>query len=168
MKVCALVDFVGTSEQTPEEEYAEIKRRLCELLDISPANMTYKTEVFPHQLNNESLDLYVIDFGGVLPGCEDTIVSQFGELLNQIENKPSTLFVIWSRFTAWFYEEAIRKYHPDISAPNVSIWTDRDTPEGYTMQELEIIRWFRGADYVPPGKSLIATILDDGTGESFG
>jgi hypothetical protein len=81
MKVCAFVDWMGTTRQTPEEEYAEIKQRLCDLLEVSPERMLFKTDVFPYQLENESLDMYVIDFGGVMPGCEDTIVSHFRSLI---------------------------------------------------------------------------------------
>ncbi len=79
MKVCALVDFMGTSLESPEEEYAQIKKEIekCTKRKIT----IYKTDIFPHQLQNENTDIYVMDYGGLLPGCEDTILSNFRELV---------------------------------------------------------------------------------------
>jgi len=64
-----------------------------------------------------------MDFGGVGPGCEDSIISLFGSLIEQIQEKPNCLFVIYSTFTQRWYENAIQKYAPELEAPNVVYWS---------------------------------------------
>jgi hypothetical protein len=119
MKICALVDVMGTSIQTQDEEYAEIKERFCAELQLDPGEVTFLTNVMPHNLQNMSTDVYVLDYGGMMPGSEDTTRYIFRETINQIENKPNTLFVIWSSFSFNWYQELIERESPELVAPNV-------------------------------------------------
>lgn len=165
MKICALVDEMGTGLSTPEEEYEEIKADLCGWLELDPEKVTFRPRVYPHQLGNESVDIYVMDFGGMLPGCEDGIISHFRSLLEQIKGKPNTLFIIWSRFTQRWYEEVVAEYAPEFKVPNVAIYSDIDI-----LIPL-ILRWFGleekalAFENPEPRKALIAP---DGFGTDLG
>jgi hypothetical protein len=90
MKICALVDAMATYSQSQEEEYAEIKERFCEELELDPKTVTFLTDVMPHTLRGISTDVYVLDYGGMLPGSEDMTRHIFRETINQIEAKPNT------------------------------------------------------------------------------
>lgn len=141
MKICSLVDPMGTFDITPEDEYRQIKERLQ---DIFPEKFFYSTDVFPHQLENQKVDIYIIDFGGMLPGCEDMIRSNFRELVKQIDEKQSTLFIIWSAMTVKWYEQVIYDIEPNLKQPNVICrgWDEicnLDSPEYW---ENKVRKWF--------------------------
>lgn len=147
MKICALVDLMGTMGpngwMTEEDEYTEIKNQICDLLGLNPDSITYLTDVQPHELAGTSVDMYVIDYGGLMPGAESLVQSIFRELINQIEDKPNTLFVIWSSISFKWYSEIIEDENPELSkAPNVVIAV---TDEGWD----KMLAWF---DIVPPIK----------------
>lgn len=136
MKICALVDPMGTSFQEPKEEYEEIKQRFCEELCLEPNEVTLVPDVMPHTLSGISTDAYVIDYGGMLSGVDDLVRSIFREFIKQVEDKPNTLFIIWSTFSFRWYKELIEDENPDLKAPNVAFALD---DEGWE----KIKRWFR-------------------------
>ena len=119
MKICALVDVTASSFQSQEEEYAEIKERFCEELRLDSNKITFLMDVMPHKLQGMSTDVYVIDYGGMWPGSEDMTRHIFREFINQVDNKPNTLFVVWSTFSFQWYQELIEEESPELIAPNV-------------------------------------------------
>jgi hypothetical protein len=134
---------MGTNNQTPEEEYVQIKKDMSKI--IGP-DFIYKTDVFPQNLKNDPVDFYIIDYGGIGPGCEDTIISLYHSLLEQIENKPNTLFIIWSSFTQRWYKEAIESSDYNITNFNVVYYGDVSEEA-----EQRIKNWCEaGAAYVEP------------------
>jgi len=106
MKIGMLVDFMGGGGRTPEEEYAEIEEMFSLALNHPT---TFVRNVQPHQLSNESFDVYVFDYGGLAPGSGSLFGDMMHELHRQIEDHPNTLFVIWSSFTGMMYEALLRQ-----------------------------------------------------------
>lgn len=102
MIVGMCVDWMGNEQ----EEYEEIKEEIKKILEQE--KIIFKEGIMPHMINTP-LDLYIVDFGGVLSGCDDTIISFFGGLLDSIENRPQTLFIIWTSFTLDWYIKALHK-----------------------------------------------------------
>jgi len=150
MKVYALVDYMGTLGQTPDEEYEQIKKDMSSI--IGP-DFIYKTEIFPHDLKNDPVNFYIMDWGGILPGAEMTTLSIYRSLLEQIENKPNTLFIIWRTFTQRWYREAIENSDYSIDGHNVVYFGALDDDAEKTIKN-----WCEaGAAYVAPKKPKINT-----------
>ena len=116
MKIFALVDFMGCMDMTPEEEYCYIREWFEDALETK---FIFKSDKYPHDLENEKVDIYVIDFGGLLPGCDSAIASVYRELLTQIGEKPNTLFILWSQFTFDWYKDMMTEVAPDLEGFNV-------------------------------------------------
>jgi len=115
LRVYICHEWMGTMDMSAEEESEQTAQLIQENF---PNSMTFKHNVFPHQLDNDNPDIYIFDFGGVAPGCESSVESQYRELIRQIENHPSTLFILYSNFTIRWYTELMReegeefdKYH---------------------------------------------------------
>jgi hypothetical protein len=124
MKVCTFVDFMGCGDLTPEDEYLEIRKWIENLLGIP---VEYETESHPAYLDNKPVDIFIMDFGGMLPGCEDTIRSIYRELVRQVEEKPNTLFILYSAFTEQWYKEVMQMVSPDLrDAHNVVYIRDEE------------------------------------------
>lgn len=100
------LDFLGVGvgtefEQTPEMEEQTIQRYFKEFLgdkfefDFIRPGLT--------DLLGKPLDVFVLDYGGLLPGCEGLIESTIGAVNKYIEEHPSCTLVLWSQCTAeWF------------------------------------------------------------------
>jgi len=99
------VDFMGTFDTTSDQEMDYIEMLFRE--DIEGFNFKFKRGVHPHQLANQPLDVYVFDFGGLLPGCDDMMSSQYRELLKQIEDHPNTIFLIWGALSPVYYKDEL-------------------------------------------------------------
>lgn len=128
VKVCMMVDWMAVPCE--DAEYEDIEREMQLHTEIPANKFSFERRVHPHQLTNKRLDLYIIDFGGVMPGSEDTIVSHFRELVRQVEEKPNTLFIIWTRMTKGWYIEALQKENPELEAVNVIF---RDEHAGWIL-----------------------------------
>jgi len=102
MKIAMLVDFMGSGEKTAEDEYDEIEEKFS---DVLGKENTFIRQVRPDELSNNPVDVYVFDFGGLLPGVSSLINSYHRELAKQVEDHPNTLFVIWSSFTGNEYNQ---------------------------------------------------------------
>ena len=106
LKIGMLVDFMGGGDKTPEDEYQEIENLFKEILEETA---TFTRDIFPDKLSNDFVDIYVFDFGGLLPGYDSLIESHVSELIRQIEDHPNTLFVIWSNFTGETFKGFLQK-----------------------------------------------------------
>ena len=112
MKIGLLADWMDA-----ERDYPFMEEQMRNIFPTA----RFKRDLWPHQIPGECLDLYVIDFGGTLPGCEDTVMSHMRELVRQIEENPSVTFLIWTEMTVSWYTEAIAEENPELKAPNVII-----------------------------------------------
>ena len=101
------VDPIGVMDMTPEEEMDYIEMLFRE--DIKGFNFEFKRELTPHELSNQSVDVYVFDFGGLLPGCDSLIVSMYRDLLKQIEDHPNTLFFIYGALSPMYYKDELEQ-----------------------------------------------------------
>ena len=125
MKIYALVDYMAIPSE--KDEYNEIKEVMESVIGHG---FVYKTGIRPDRLDNEAVDIYIIDWGGVLPGAEGMVRYVYRALLGQIENKPSTLFVLWSHHTERWYSGVVRSEFPEITnQPNVIFWSSEKAQE---------------------------------------
>jgi len=132
-----LVDFMGCLDMTPEEEMKYIEDEFTD--NLGNYTFTFLRNIRPHDLGNQSLDIYVFDFGGLLPGCDGLLNSMYGSLLTQIEEKPSVLFVLWGALSRPYYEDELSyRFEEEKEFPNViSRFGEEDI---FT----EIEEWIRG------------------------
>ena len=107
MKICICVDPMSSSifDYDVDKEYEEIKKEFVER--FHGIELEFETQVMPHHLDNKPLDVYVFDYGGMMPGCEDLIKSLFREFIKQAEDHPNTAFVLFSNFSERWYKEMI-------------------------------------------------------------
>jgi hypothetical protein len=103
MKIGMYFDPYATSMKTVDEEYKEAQELLDEY--IGCANQ-YEVNILPYKLDNNPVDIYVMDVGG-LYGGEDMMYSHYRDLISQIQQKPNTLFILWSTFTQKWYKEIV-------------------------------------------------------------
>lgn len=57
------------------------------------------------ELINKQLDVLVVDYGGVLPGCSDLISHLMRAINKYVVENPSCLLVLWSEMTAENYRD---------------------------------------------------------------
>lgn len=127
MRIAMFVDWVGAI-RTEDEEYLEIRQFVEAAIGT---DHKFETKVAPHKLLNH--DVYVIDFGGLSAmGSRDSYSVLVHELIRQVEDRPNTLFVIWSNFTFKAYREemlerlglaepGMQDIRPDGTMPAVSL-----------------------------------------------
>ncbi len=135
MIICALVDHMGCLDMTPEDEYEQIKTWMERILETK--DFVFKTDVQPWDLKNQLVDVYIIDYGGVMPGCDGMIEGIYRELIKQIEEKPNTLFVLWSQFTCRWYEEMMEDVTPELKGFNVTKRMDWQTLSSISQENFE-------------------------------
>ena len=126
IRAALLVDFAGD----PEREYPEMEQLVREALSEP---VEFEREIWPWKLSGQ--ELYVIDFGGLLPGADDTVNSILDSLRERSEEMPGTLFVLWSRFTMTKYCDLIRKEADRMGLISANVVTAHDGTD-------PIARWF--------------------------
>ena len=104
------VDFMGAMDMSMKDEMDYIQTMFKE--NFPDIKFLFKRELPPGGLEQTPVDLYVFDWGGVMPGCDDTTHSMYRSLVKQIEEKPNTLFVIWSSFSKRYYEDELAEAFP--------------------------------------------------------
>jgi hypothetical protein len=129
-------DFAGTMGMSVLDECAETREMFREAF---PNPFTFKFNVQPYQLANDRPDIYLFDYGGVGPGCEDSVAAIYRSLITQIEDHPSVLFVLYSTFTVRWYVELMREDGKDFEAyPNVVFGTEDSWKKA-------VSEWFQAA-----------------------
>jgi hypothetical protein len=127
LSVIICTDMMASFDQTWEEELASMEADLRTNLPMF--DFTVKTNLYPHKLlEGEKCDIYVFDFGGMMPGCESMVVNHFRSLCKAIEDKPNTLFVIWSSFSYdVYYKDMLETEFPQLAnVPNVVAGWEHD------------------------------------------
>jgi len=120
ISVFCLVDPMGVIDTTQEEEYKEIEKTFKrKFKDIG--KIVFKKNIYPGDLKNRPVDMYVFDYGGMgMMGHADTIHSLLRFLLEAVENKPNTLFIMWSAMSSRWYKELMEDENKELSSqPNV-------------------------------------------------
>lgn len=133
LKLIACVDFMGGGGLSPEQEIVEIVKELKEEIypdcEVEYVQGEWETGIFPDRLNEYEYNVYVYDFGGLMPGSDDMIRSHYRELVRKVFGNEDKLFILWSRFTEEWYNETLRENDvlkeigkenmPELIAPNV-------------------------------------------------
>jgi len=99
------VDFMGTIVTTPDEEMDYIESMFRDA--IEDFQFAFKRNVPPFELDNSSVDIYVFDFGGLMPGCGGLMASMYRDLVKQIDKRPNTLFILWGALSRPYYQDMI-------------------------------------------------------------
>ena len=114
-------DYVGYLDKEPEEEYEEAEEMFRELLP--DYKITFKRDLLPHKALAEKVDIYLLDNGGLTCsyGAGHNLANdQVKNTIKLAEEKPNTLIIIWSGFTARWYAEIIKEDNPELTnQPNV-------------------------------------------------
>jgi len=131
-----LVDFMASSMGSTDDEYNEISGYMTEL--FPECELTFQKEFHMHNFNDierAAWDVFVMDWGGVMPGCQDLTYSIYEHLVELTYKYPDKLFILWSTFTKRFYLDAVgvreskRLLHEELEkliAPNVVAWFDEN------------------------------------------
>ena len=108
LKVLMCVDIMSCDmyDNDVQKEYDAIEAEVCEL--FPNYEITFEREVYPNKLSNVSFDIYLFDYGGMMPGCGDLVSSLFREFGKQAEDHPNSVFLLYSSFSEQFYEEAMQ------------------------------------------------------------
>ena len=115
-------DPIGTMGMSVEEEYDLTESDFKE--ELANFNLTFIRNITPYELKNRSIDIYVFDFGGLMPGCDGLIISQYRGLIEQIEEHPNMLVVLWGGLADVYYEDVLHEmFGEDRNFPNVIVKT---------------------------------------------
>ena len=107
------------------KEYDAIEAELTKL--FPKFSLSFKRDVLPHDLANENCDLYLFDYGGMLPGCTDMIVSLYRSFIQQAEDHPNTVFLLYSSFSVHWYEDLMTAECAEMGElHNVVFYDDND------------------------------------------
>ncbi len=117
IRVAMLVDFMASSFGSTEDEYKEIEGVLMET--YPDTTISFERKVFMHNLMRKEYDIFVFDWGGLLPGCEDTTRSLYRMLLGLTRKHEDRLYIMWSAFTERYFKDAANEEFPEFIAPNV-------------------------------------------------
>ena len=126
-------------EETPEKEMEDAKKEIEEL--IPSDHIKYKI-VRPDKLNETPLDLYLIDIGGLCAIYNNPQIDYYiHKIIESVENKPGTLFILWSEFTCKWYKDAVEEEFPDlINNNNVIIRYPKTFSDSIDWQS-EVKKW---------------------------
>ncbi len=118
LQVKMLVDFMASGFGTVDDEYDEIEKGLGEL--FPEAELQFERQVYMHKLKEKEYDIFVFDWGGLLPGCEDLTHSIYRSLLAETRKyEKDRLYILWSSFTERFFKDAANEEFPEFISPNV-------------------------------------------------
>ena len=123
LRIAMLVDFMATTFGSTDEEYAEIEGTLTEL--YPDVDLVFAREMQMQLLDKDEWDVFVFDWGGLLPGAEDLTRSIYRHVLGLVrKHEANRLFIMWSSHTERYFKEAAEEEFPEFVAPNVIFWQD--------------------------------------------
>jgi hypothetical protein len=136
LQVLMLTDWMASSMGSQEEEYNDIQGYMTEL--FPEFTLTFQRDFHMHKFNgipDSDWDVFVMDFGGLLPGCQDMVDSIYKQLVELTYKYPKKLFILWSTFTRRLYLDAVgttesRRMIMDemqgLISPNVVFWYEKE------------------------------------------
>lgn len=132
LSVAIIVDFMGSSMQSPQEEIAEYTKTFSEILSKFTLKISTPKCVMP----NLSADLVIYDFGGMMPGTS-LMEDNSRQIIRWASDHPSSLVLVVSSYTFGAYVK------PEIEAlglkemPNVLDYYSLEDDEEKIIQS-----WF--------------------------
>ncbi len=118
LRVKMLVDFMASSFGSTDDEYDEIEQSLKRL--FPEIALSFDRQVFMHDLKKLAYDIFVFDWGGLMPGSEGTTRSIYHALLSETRKYgKDRLYIMWSSFTERYFKDAANEEFPEFIAPNV-------------------------------------------------
>lgn len=126
VKVAIVVDIMGDNE----EEIAEMMDELRARIEIDAELLVWGAAV--DIIDDPRVDLVIIDYGGMLPGCDDLVRGNFRYVAEWAENHPSKLVMIWTSFSVIIYQDEVGgefDHLDNIILWGASRWTSRDKVE---------------------------------------
>jgi phosphoribosyl 1,2-cyclic phosphodiesterase len=122
LKIAFVNDFMGTSKQTPEEEYNEFVQDVTSAIkDIEDLEIERFDNV------GDAIDGYfnslVVDYGGLVGiGCDGMVNSNIRDLARAIADNPNKYFILNSRMCAGYLREDLDDLGININeCPNLSV-----------------------------------------------
>lgn len=106
LNLFCLVDFIGGFGKDPIEEVEDTVRFLIE--SKLPLNLVAWSTSFHVIDDYPNVDIVTLDYGGVLPGCEDMVKSQIRSVWEWAENHPTRLVIVYSTFTWTVYSQEMK------------------------------------------------------------
>lgn len=97
------VDFMGAGDETPEDEIKYIKDQVKDWLG-DKYNFMFVSSLNLCELISKNLDLFIVDYGGVLPGAGELVGSMMRGINDYAVEHPSCLLVLWTTFTTNEYK----------------------------------------------------------------
>ncbi len=111
IRIAIVVDSMAGFVITPEQEIEEI----IEFLTVKcfPISLVAGGE---HMgiIDGKSVDLLIIDYGGLGPGAGGLAVSQIRAACEWAENHPGKIMIIWSNFTREIYIDELEEHFGDL------------------------------------------------------
>lgn len=124
IKVAMLVDFMASSFGSIDDEYDEIEMYITEI--FPEMKITFQRELHTHLLRKMKYDIFVFDWGGLLPGADDLTRSVYKSLLYEVrEYEKDRLYIMWSSFTEMYYKNMANEEFPEFITPNVVFRQDK-------------------------------------------
>jgi len=111
IKTVIIVDSMGSESGTPAEEIAEIIETLKNDWNL-PVEVVAAGEG-AYVLDDQNPDLVIIDYGGMMPGCEDTVNSNIRYVLDWASEHPGKLVILWTDFTYLIYHHEFEEEFSD-------------------------------------------------------
>lgn len=130
LRVAIIVDFMGTSRQTADEEIEEHKKNFSEILKGFTLEFSMPRAVMPDLL----ADLVIYDFGGVMPG-NSLMEDNSRAIVKWASDHPSALIVVASSHTFCAYVKPEMESLGLNKVQNIVDYYDGDKDE-------EIPKWF--------------------------
>lgn len=122
------VDELASCVSTPESEYEDIEWDLRRYI-FGDAECRFKAGVTPSQIS-PSTCIYVVDFGALAcygSGFEWKADRLSRELIRAIEDNPSVIFLLWSRFTVNNYQ------YIALEDKGLDCWSDYNQPKNVIL-----------------------------------
>lgn len=111
VKIAIVVDSMGDFDLTPEQEIEEIVEFLA--VKCFPVKLVAGGE---HMgvIDGKSIDLLIIDYGGLMVGAHGVQISQIRGACEWAENHPGKIMIIWSNFTREIYIDELEHVFGDL------------------------------------------------------
>lgn len=111
-------DFIGTSFETPEEEFESFKNRFEKLYGIK---FEWKhIQKYP----DEYYDVFFFDYGGLLPGSGGLMESFIRQIIKDSDEHPNRYYVMISSFTKEAMKDGIHEFGFDKNEKPFNIFLE--------------------------------------------
>jgi hypothetical protein len=133
LSIAVLVDIMGSSHGTPEEEYWQHRKHFTRMW---PGCSVYQAMNLSSNSSHgikPGTDVIAYDYGGMLPGCGDLLDSNVRELIHWAQEHPAGLVLVVSSFT-WEQQIAYELKEQGLNLPNIIHMTDDEDIPSWFVQ----------------------------------